>query len=326
MMIVAELSCSHGQSLTRALDLITAAKESGADAVKFQTWSPDLMVGNDITLESGAWKGWKLSDLYAKAWTPWDWLPHLIKQCEAAEIDWLSSVFDKPALDFLEKHDCPRYKIASFEITDIPLIRAVAETGKPIIMSTGVAMAMDLEFAVGACFREHLTILHCVSEYPARADEYDMLRMRRLGKIFRCKVGVSDHTVGVTIPVIAAAMGADVIEKHLTLSKLRQGIGGSATELDDDFASTPQEFAQMSMAVNDAIGAMQICDRDTKSHQLRRSAWLKNPIKKNGALTNDDILIARPEGGLAPRLVESMIGKKALKDIQAGPLLEDDFE
>lgn len=238
---IAELSGNHLGSLERMLALIAAAAESGATAVKFQCWTPEGVAADPgQVIPSGPWAGQELGNLYAECWTPFEWFPELIQRCKEIELPWFSSVLDLEALKFLEYVDCPRYKIPSFELTDSALIRAVANTGKPMIMSTGMATKPEITTAV-SCARwagcNDLTLLHCVSAYPAVMQDMNLLKIADLAKIYP-RVGLSDHSPGWMAAVCATALGAQVIEKHLTLLRADGGP-------DAGFSLEPDEFCQM---------------------------------------------------------------------------------
>lgn len=311
--IVAEIAASHNGSLQRALDTIKAAKDAGADAVKFQTWTPGTMDCGNRTIEGGPWAGRKLSDLYAEAHTPWEWHQALIAKAQECGLEWWSTPFDLPSIRFLESLGCPRYKIASFEITDLELIEAAANTGKPVIISTG--MAADFEISRALCaakYSPHITLLKCTSAYPADMD-FDMVTMPMLRGLANA-VGLSDHTFGTIIPVMGVAMGAEMIERHITL-------GGHGP--DDGFASRPKEFAEMVQAVRKAETAMGnlrfgVKPSEYAQAKLRRSLWVVKPLKEGEVITADHIRTARPAEGLPCDFHRVVIGRLASMDIEAG--------
>jgi pseudaminic acid synthase len=321
--IVAEIAAAHNQSKERAEFLIRAAYHAGADAVKFQTWTPDTMVASDITLTSGPWAGQSLVELYRKAHTPWEWHKHLAMFAQAQGLSWFSSVFDLKALDFLESLGCPRYKIASFELVDLELIRAVAKTGKPIVLSTGMATREEINRAVGAskgCSK--LTLLKCTSAYPTDARDANLRTMVHLGETWDCEIGLSDHSIGSTLAVAATALGAAMIEKHLTVSRDSGG-------LDDGYASTPFEFGDLVKAVKDcskALGTVRHGSNpsENSSVALRRSLWLARPVLRGQTLTKEDVVSARPAGGMPCSDLEKALGRVVIADRERGkPLTWD---
>ena len=332
--IVAELSCNHLGSLPRALDLILAAKNVGADAVKLQCWHPDRMcVDREYMITSKPWQGSRLYDLYQAAFTPWEWFPILFERAKALGIECFASVFDVEALAFLETLDCPRYKIASFEITDLPLIRAVAHTGKPIVISTGMATESEVFAAAGVAFecapdRETVrpTLLKCTSAYPAPVAEANLRTMLNL-KVPGVAVGLSDHTLGPVVPVVATALGATMIEKHLTLYR---SDGGP----DAAFSSEPQEFKATVLACREAklaLGEVKYGPTEAERPSLifRRSLYVRRPLPKGMILTPEviasAIVSARPALGLPPS--HPILGRRVLRDLPAGtPLTEADLE
>jgi N-acetylneuraminate synthase len=316
--IVAELGASHNGGYARALRLIDAAKEAGADAVKLQTYRAESLTldhdGPGFTIESGIWKGRRLHDLYREAQTPWDWHPGLFAHARQVGITCFSSPFDCEAVDFLETLGCPGYKIASFEITDTGLIAHAAKTGKPLIISTGMASDTDIEDALNAAARSFQAyLLHCVSAYPTRPEDANLSRMKRLRDRFDVPVGLSDHTLGIAVPVAAAALGAATIEKHLTLSR---DDGGP----DAAFSLEPGEFRDMVASVHDAYAACFGRSRGTvEPHaNLRRSLYAVNDIAAGEALTRDNVRSIRPGHGLAPKHLSFLLGKSASVDIPRG--------
>lgn len=318
--IIAEVSCNHLGDLGRAIALIEAAKNSGADAVKFQCWHPDRMVvDRSYNLTSGSWAGRNLYDLYKEAFTPWEWFPMLFDHAKEVGIEMFSSVFDTEALAFLETLGCPRYKIASFEITDLPLIRAVSSTGKPIIISTGMATENEITDALYAtevgC--GDVTLLKCTSAYPASVSSANLATIDDL-TAQRHQVGVSDHTLGLVVPIAATVLGATMIEKHL---KLTPWDGGP----DAAFSLTPREFKAMVNACRDAeasIGKVRYgpTEEEASSLQYRRSLYACKPIGEGVEFTKDTIDVfvrsARPAQGLPPDY--PLLGKRTTRSLAAG--------
>ena len=307
-MIVAELSASHNQSLEHAMALVRAAADAGADGIKLQTWTPDT-IAVDRVIQGGPWAGKSMVDLYRQAHTPWEWHKPLFDYAKSLGIEAFSSVFDLDALDFLEAIGCTRYKIASFEVTDLELITHASETGKPVVISTGMATLDEIWSAVRAC-RTAPTLLKCVSAYPADASDANlatMLDMRRFG----CDVGLSDHTIGSTAAVAATVLGAVMVEKHLTLRR--------ADGLDDGFASEPHEFAHM---VNECRAARATLghvtygpiEAELPSLRLRRSLWLAKDVAAGRPITRDDLRIARPADGMSPSALSRILGKHFTRD------------
>ncbi|KWT93413.1 pseudaminic acid synthase [Candidatus Magnetominusculus xianensis] len=329
--IIAELSANHGQDFSIALDTIHAMREAGADAVKLQTYRPDT-----ITLESAReyfqinqgtiWDGKTLYQLYTEAATPWDWYPRLRRAAEALGLICFSSPFDKTAIDYLQTMDVPAYKIASFEITDIPLIRYAASKGKPIILSTGIAELPDIEEAVAA-IREtgntEIAILKCASVYPTPFEELNLRAMPYLAERFGVPVGLSDHTTGHLAAVAATALGASIIEKHFILDK---ALGGP----DAAFSLDPAEFAAMVKAVRDAERALgradyTISERVGKSREHARSLFAVKSIQAHEPFTEANVKSIRPGFGLHPRYLTDIVGKKAKAAIEKGTPLSWDM-
>ena len=319
--VVAEISGNHCGVLEYALELIKAAKEAGADACKTQCYTPDSITLNvkkpDFIVQDGLWKGRQLYEVYQKAHTPPSWHKQLYEEAHRIGITIFSSVFDHSAVDLLEKLGCPAYKIASFEITDIPLIRYATQTGKPLIISTGMASDREVleanEASEGkACF------LHCTSEYPATIEAADMGRISRLEQLlgFKNPIGISDHTESVNIiPAMGVVMGVAVIEKHLKL------VLEEKSE-DDKFSLDPEQFADMTAAVRMAWEALkERKNNGNPSRQMRRSLYAVREIKRGDLFTSDNIRSIRPGYGLEPKMLPKVIGQKAPKDYKVGDRL-----
>ena len=312
--IVAEIGASHDGSLQRALDTIAAAAEAGADAIKLQTWTPDTMDAGGRVLDSGPWKGMSLRDLYRKAWTPWEWHSELFAAARYLGMEAWSTPFDSGALEFLEGLGCPRYKIASFELVDIPLIREVASKRKPVILSTGMATSNEVDRAVRSALPNiSITLLCCVSAYPASPKDYRLGLITRLQRRHQVRVGLSDHTRGLTAPIAATALGATMIERHISL-------GGDG--LDDGYASSPDEFAAMVRAVretSESMGDMYGSARsERQSLALRRSLWVVRDVKAGGVWAREDLVIARPADGMHPSYLSAILGKPVTQDVASG--------
>lgn len=322
--IIAEMSASHMGSLDRALEIVEAAAKSGADAIKTQTWTQGSMVGpKDYTLTDGPWKGRRLAELYADAWLPWVWHEPIFKLARKLGMEAFSSVFDPEALLFLESLKVPRYKIASFELPDAYLIQLAAATGKPLILSTGMArkdeIHMAVQFARAAGCKE-LTLLKCTSAYPAKPEDANLLTMRDMWESFGCEVGLSDHTMSPATAIAATAMGATVIEKHLTL---KRSDGGP----DAGFSLEPWEFAAMVSACRqtaDAMGAVRYGPSPAEAAQvgLRRSLYLAKDVRAGEQLRRAHVRSARPALGLNPLEFAYLEGLRFSADAKAGtPLL-----
>lgn len=326
--VIAEISANHNNDFDIAVKTIEAIAASGADAVKVQTFKPESLsinVNNEYfgPKTEGLWKGYRPYDLYKEAMMPWEWQPELKRIAEGLGLLFFSSPFDKEAVDFLESINAPAYKIASFEITDIPLIKYAASKQKPIIISTGVATLADIEMAVDACRQEgnnDIALLKCTSEYPATVEMANLAAIPHLKQSFNTEVGLSDHTMGSTVPVVAVALGAKVIEKHFILSR---DLGGP----DASFSMEPDEFSAMIKAVREAEVATGKIDYavSDKNKLRRRSLFAKTSIKAGEFFTSSNITSVRPGHGLHPRHYEDVIGKKAKETIAAGMPLSWDM-
>lgn len=330
--IIAELSANHGGSIETAIETIKAAKRTGANAIKLQTYTADTITldsdNDDFLIKGTIWDGKKLYELYQEAYTPWEWHTKLFEVAKEEGLVCFSSPFDKTAVDFLETLDCPIYKIASFEITDIPLIEYTASKGKPIIISTGIATYDDIKLAVETCRKvgnNDITLLKCTSSYPAPIEEANLVMMHQFKKDFDVKIGLSDHTLGTTLPVVATAMGATVIEKHFILDK---SVGGP----DASFSLDEQEFTTMVKAVRDAEKAIGIVDyslteKQQASHVFSRSLYVCQPIHRGETITEKHIRSVRPGYSLHPKYLSDILGKIANKNFEKGDRIAlDDFE
>jgi len=325
--IIAELSANHNQSFQLAVETIHAMKEAGADAVKLQTYTPDTITINSrnelFMKKDGLWKGQSLYELYQKAYTPWEWQPELKELAEKLGMVCFSSPFDKTAVDFLEEMDVPAYKIASFEIVDIPLIEYVASKGKPVIMSTGVATLEDIELAIDTCRKadnNDIALLKCTSSYPAPYEEMNLKSIPFLKEKFGLPVGLSDHTMGIEIPVAAVALGAVIIEKHFILDK-------KLDTPDKAFSLDPTEFKQMVDAVRNVEKALGeegylFTDKMSKARKNARSLFVVKDIKKGELFTEENIRSIRPGAGLHPKYFSEILGKRAVEDIKKGTPLK----
>lgn len=319
--IIAELSANHNNDFDIAVNTIEAMAESGANAVKVQTYTADSLsmdVDNEYfkTKEKGLWKGYRPYDLYKEAAMPYEWQPKLQKVAHNLGLEFFSSPFDLEGIDFLESLDVPKYKIASMEITDIPLIKYAASKGKPMIISTGLAEIEDIEWAVQACRKagnKDITLLKCTSQYPATIEEANLLTIPDMRQRFGVKVGVSDHTMGSTVPAVAVSLGAEVIEKHFILDR---SLGGP----DADFSMEPTEFAKMVdevRKIEKALGTISY-EVDEEDRLRRRSLFVTKDIKKGEPITPENIRSVRPGHGLLPKYYDEVIGKKVKKNVQKG--------
>ncbi|WP_318343166.1 pseudaminic acid synthase [Flagellimonas baculiformis] len=328
--VIAELSANHGGNIETAKETIRAAKRTGADAIKLQTYTADT-----ITLDSHQkyfkinqgthWDGQYLYDLYKEASLPWEWHEELFKLAKELGLTCFSSPFDNSAVDFLEELDCPIYKVASFEITDIPLIKYIASKKKPMIISTGIAGIEDIELALDCCFQEgnrDITVLKCTSAYPADPKDANLLTIPDIQKRFNVKAGLSDHTMGIEGPVVAVALGASVIEKHFILDKT---IGGP----DAHFSLDEKEFTEMVKAVRVAETMMgkvdyELTEKKKKSREFSRSLFVVKDVKKGEIVDKNNVRSIRPGYGMHPKHYEEILGKVFAKNIEKGtPLIKD---
>lgn len=321
--LIAEMSANHGGSLDQALAVIEAAAKAGADAIKLQTYTADTITINcdrpDFLIKGGLWDGRTLYDLYQEAHTPWEWHRELFAKGRELGITMFSSPFDETAVDFLEELNAPAYKVASFELVHLPLLRKVASTGKPVILSTGMASHAEIRESIGtlrdAGCRE-LVVLHCTSGYPTPPDEANVRMIPHLAEMFDVPVGLSDHTLDSTVAVTAVALGAVAIEKHFTLNRADGGP-------DAAFSLEPSEFAGLVASARTAWAALgKAGDVRAPSEQgnrmFRRSIYAVKDIKKGDRLTSESIRVIRPGFGLAPRHYDEVIGRHAGADIARG--------
>lgn len=321
--IIAELSANHNGSLERAEKLVRVAADAGANAVKLQTYTADTMTiecdNKYFHIKGTLWEGRTLHELYNEAQTPWDWTPRLMELAKTLGMDCFSTPFDATSVDFLEECGVSRYKIASFEIVDIPLLKKIASTGKPVIMSTGMATLGEIDEAVDT-LRENgsgeITLLKCTSAYPAPPEEANLATIPNLAQTFGCKAGLSDHTMGSAVAVAAVAIGATVIEKHFTLARADGGP-------DSAFSMEPQEFAQMVTdirVVEKAIGKIsyELTEKEKESKIFRRSLFVVKDIKAGDLFTDENVRSIRPGYGLSPKFLDKIIGKRSNKDIPKG--------
>lgn len=330
--IIAELSANHAGSMERALEMIHATKEAGADCVKIQTYTADTLTidchNKYFNITEGTWKGENLYGLYQKAYTPWEWQPRLMEEAKKAGIDFLSTAFDNTSADFLEEIGIGFYKIASFEMVDIPLLKYTASKHKPIILSTGMATLAQIEEAVEAVYSQgnkELAILKCSSAYPAKSEEMNLNTITDMQQRFGIPVGLSDHSLGAFSAATAVAMGACIIEKHFCMSR-------KIENPDAAFSMEPQEFQQMVQTVREVEKAKGkvfygVSAQEESNTNFRRSLFVVKDIAKGEALTPENIRSIRPAYGLEPKYYEEVIGRHALRELPKGtPLAWEDIE
>ncbi|VXC13076.1 Pseudaminic acid synthase [Flavobacterium sp. 9AF] len=328
--IIAELSANHNGSLETALETVRAAKRAGADCIKLQTYTADTITLDsnkpDFVIQGTIWDGRKLHDLYKEAYTPWEWHQRIMEVAQEEGLICFSSPFDFSAVDFLEKLNVPAYKIASFEITDIPLIEYVASKKKPIIISTGIAELKDIELAIEACKRvgnNDIALLKCTSSYPAPIEEANMIMIKDFAERFQIIPGLSDHTMGATVPIVATTFGAKIIEKHFILDR---AIGGP----DASFSMNEEEFTAMVKAVREAEKAIGIVDytlteKQAKGKDFSRSLYIAEDISEGELFTKENLRSVRPGFGLHPKYYAEIIGKRANQKLEKGTPMSFDF-
>lgn len=320
--IIAEMSGNHNQSLERALEIVEAAAATGAHAIKLQTYTAATMTMQGVLTvedENSLWKGRELYDLYQEAHTPWEWHQPIFDKAKSLGLIAFSTPFDETAVDFLESLDVPAYKVASFENTDIPLLKKVAATGKPVIISSGAATAANLDDAVqtlrsSGC--NDIVVLKCTSTYPATPDNTNLLTIPHMKQLFNCHIGLSDHTMGIGVSVASVVLGAKVIEKHFTLSRADGGV-------DSAFSMEPKEMESLVIESERAFLAMGniqygVQKAEEKSVGFKRSVYVSKDIKAGDVFTKENTRVIRPGFGLAPKFYETVLGKKATRDIKAG--------
>jgi len=326
--IIAEMSGNHNQSLNRALEIVEAVAKCGVHALKIQTYTPDTMTIDlderefHISDPDSLWTGTSLYQLYAEAYTPWEWHKPIFDRARKLGLIPFSTPFDDTAVDFLESLDVPCYKIASFENTDLPLIRRVAATGKPMIISTGMASIAELDEAVRTAREagcKDLILLKCTSTYPAKAENSNILTIPHMRELFGCEVGLSDHTMGIGVSVASVPLGATVIEKHFTLNRADGGV-------DSTFSMEPTEMAQLVVETErawQALGQMKYgpSEEEKKSLLYRRSLYIIEDIKSGDDITSENLAIIRPGLGLPPKYYELVLGRKVTKDVKRGTAL-----
>jgi pseudaminic acid synthase len=327
--IIAEMSGNHNQSLERALQIVDAAAASGAHALKLQTYTADTITmrgAYKIEDKNSLWNGEELYDLYSKAYTPWEWHKPIFDRAKELGMLAFSSPFDESAVDFLETLNVPLYKIASFENTHHPLLKKVAATGKPVIMSTGVATLEDVEESVevlrsAGC--KEIILLKCTSTYPATAQNTNLNTIPFMKEKFKCEIGLSDHTMGIGVSVASVALGVRVIEKHFTLSRAEGGV-------DSAFSMEPHELKMLVEETEKAYLAMgtiqlNVQDAEQKSLLYKRSIYVSQDVAEGDALNESNLKIIRPALGLAPKYWDTVVGKRAARDIKSGTPLQNDL-
>lgn len=327
--IIAEMSANHAGSIDRAKEIIHAAKMSGADCIKIQTYTADTMTidchNQYFNITEGTWEGENLYSLYCKAYTPWEWQAELLAEAKKIGIDFFSTPFDKTSVDFLEEIGIEFYKIASFELVDIPLIEYVASKGKPIIMSTGMANIGEIQDAVTTVQKHHnqLALLKCSSAYPAVSEQMNLKTIANLKELFGVPIGLSDHSMGSVGAVTAVALGANVIEKHFCISR-------EIENPDASFSMEPAEFKAMVHDIRQAetaIGRVNyaVTDEEKENIIFRRSLFVVEDMKKGEKITEQNVRVIRPGHGLAPKYYDVVMGQVALKDIERGTPLQFDM-
>ncbi len=328
--LVAEMSANHGQDLKHAEEIIRAAADAGANAIKLQTYTPDTMTikcdNEYFRIRGTIWEGKNLYDLYSEAYTPWEWHGQLSRLAESLGLDLFSTPFDGSAVEYLEKMSVPAYKIASFEIVDLPLIRKIARTGKPIIMSTGMATLAEIDEAVKttqAYGNSGVALLKCTSAYPALPEEMNLRTIPVLAEAFETPVGLSDHTLGIAVAIAAVSLGACIIEKHFTLSRANPGP-------DSEFSLEPDEFKAMVEAIRTtekALGKVDfnVTSQENSSRVFRRSLFVVKSVKQGEKFTSENVRSIRPAHGLPPKFLEEILGRCASRDIEFGTPLQWDL-
>ena len=328
--IIAEISANHGQDFDRAVRLIREAKECGADAVKFQAYTPDTMTINAdnkyFRIKHPQWGGQTLYELYKKAHTPWKWFKKLKKVADDLGILFFATAFDKTSVDFLEELNVRFHKISSFELVDLPLIEYAAKTKKPLILSTGMATISEIEEAVDTARNagaKEIVLLKCVSSYPASPEEMNLRTISHMKELFGCPVGLSDHTLGIGASVCAVALGADVIEKHFTLSR-------KVKTPDSFFSIEPEELKQLVESIRiaeQALGRVHygLTEEERKSKIFRRSLFVVEDIKKGEVFSQENVKSIRPANGLEPKYIGAVLGRRAMVDIKCGTPLSWDL-
>ena len=325
--VIAEMSANHAGKLETALDIVRAAKKAGADCLKVQTYTPDTLTldcDNDyFRIKGGLWDGYRLYDLYQEAAMPWEWQKDIKEECDRCGLDFLSTPFDQTAVDFLEELGVSFYKIASFELVDIPLIEYAAGKQKPMIISCGMASPEEIQDALDACYRQgnhDVVLLKCCSEYPANDADMNVATISNMAQRFRVPVGLSDHSMGHLAAVVAVSLGARVIEKHFCLSR-------SIKNPDSEFSMEPQEFSDMVSALRDAVTVKgnvtyELTEKEKASMAFRRSLFATADIQQGESFTKDNMASKRPSYGAPPKYYSQLLGKPAGKPYRKGDPIE----
>lgn len=328
--VIAEMSGNHNQSLERAFEIVDAAALAGAHAIKLQTYTADTITmkgAYTINDEKSLWNGKELHDLYKEAYTPWEWHKPIFDRAKAKGLLAFSSPFDETAVDFLESLNVPVYKIASFENTHLPLIRKVARTGKPVIVSTGVSSISDIDETVRLLRKEgcnNFVLLKCTSTYPATPENTNLITIPHLSELHKCIVGISDHTMGIGVSVAAVALGARIIEKHFTLKRSDGGVDSAFSLEPDELKSLVIESERAFLALGEVKYGIQKAEE--KSVFFKRSIYVSKDIKVGEKFSENNLRIIRPGNGIAPKYWDEIIGRTAKKDYSTGkPLTMDDF-
>ena len=321
--IIAELSANHNQNINVAIETIRAAKRAGADCIKLQTYTPDTITINsnkdDFIIKGTIWSGKNFYELYQEAFTPWEWHEKLFDVAKEEGLVCFSSPFDKSSVDFLENLAVPAYKVASFEITDIPLIEYIASKAKPVIISTGIASSEDIEMALEACKKmgnNQISLLKCTSSYPAPIDEANLLMIKHMREKYNVITGVSDHTIGSTVQIVASVLGAKIIEKHFILDR---SLGGT----DSSFSMNESEFKLMVKSIREAESSIGIInynltEKQKKGRDSSRSLYVIEDVKKGQIVSEKNVRSIRPGFGLHPKFLPQALGKKFIVDIEKG--------
>ena len=325
--IIAEMSANHSQDFAQAVKILETARQAGADGVKLQTYTPDTLTidcNNEyFRIKETLWEGKTLYDLYNEAYMPWEWQPKLKEIADSLGLDLFSTPFDSTAVDFLEDMGVPAYKVASFELIDLPLLRRVAATGKPVILSTGMASLAEIDEAVQGIRQaggKDLALLKCTSAYPAPIEEANLRTLPHLSQAFDVPVGLSDHTIGLVTPVAAVALGACIVEKHFTLSRSMSGP-------DSAFSMEPEEFRTMVNAIREtekALGKIsyETTENEKSSRVFRRSLFVVKDMQKGEEFTERNVRSIRPGYGLHTRYLEEVLGRRAAKEVPKGTPLD----
>ena len=321
--IVAELSANHGHKLDVALESVRAAKEAGADAIKIQTYTADTITLNcdadDFRVKGTLWNGRTLYDLYQEAYTPWEWHQSIFDEAKKCGMVCFSTPFDKTAVDFLDNLDSPICKIASFEITDTPLIEYAAKKGKPMVISTGIAMPEDIELAVETCRRagnDDITLLKCTSSYPAPIEDANLLTMVDMKQRYGVRVGLSDHTMGCDVAVAAVALGATMVEKHFILDRSIGGPDAAFSMEKDEFSAMVKSIRNVEKAIGQVVYPTD--PSKIKGREFCRSLYVAEDIKAGDEITDKNVRSVRPGYGLHPKYLSELVGRKVNRDLEVG--------